>query len=73
MTAIAVFQALYATPQVVWSVAGVELLARTPTGTSLAGFMPVVPMTLISAILMLVVSRFTPKPGAATIGRYFSR
>ena len=73
VTGIAVFQALYTTPQVVWSVAGIELLARTPTGTSLAGFMPVVPMTLVSAILMLVVSRLTPKPGGATIGRYFSR
>jgi Na+/proline symporter len=68
---VAIFQVVYTTPQVVWSVAGVDLLARTPTGTSVAGFMPVVPMTIISTILMLLVSSLTPKPGAGTISRYF--
>jgi hypothetical protein len=33
--------------------------------------MPVVPMTIISTILMLLVSSLTPKPGAGTISRYF--
>jgi hypothetical protein len=33
--------------------------------------MPVVPMVLGSALLMLVVSRLTPKPSPATIERYF--
>ena len=37
------------------------------------GFMPVVPMVLTSALLMVVVSSFTPKPSAATISRYFAR
>jgi hypothetical protein len=34
-----------------------------------------VPMTMISALLMVVVSRLTAgaRPGAATIARYFSR
>lgn len=68
---VAIFQVVYTTPQVVWSVAGVDLLARTPTGTSVAGFMPVVPMTIISTLLMLLVSSLTPKPGAGTISRYF--
>lgn len=72
VTGVALFQFLYPNPQVVWSVAGVELLARTPSGTTMVGFMPVVPMTIISALLMLVVSSLTPKPGTATIGRYFS-
>ena len=37
------------------------------------GFMPVVPMTLVSALLMVVVSRLTPKPVPATLARYFPR
>ncbi len=35
------------------------------------GFMPVVPMVLVSALLMVVVSLLTRKPGRATIARYF--
>lgn len=58
-------------PRVALSLGRLELLARTAGGTSVLGFMPVVPMTLISALLMAVVSRFTPKPGSATIARYF--
>ena len=42
-----------------------------PGGTAVFGFMPVVPMVLVSALLMLVVSALTPKPSAATIARYF--
>lgn len=55
----------------VWSVAGYDVLARTASGPSVLGLLPVVPMVLISALLMLVVSALTPKPGAATIARYF--
>jgi Na+/proline symporter len=69
---IAIFQAMVTVPRVVWSVGGIELLARTATGTSIGGFMPVVPMTIISAILMVLVSLLTPKPGSKTIGRYFN-
>jgi hypothetical protein len=50
---------------------GLDLLARTAGGTAVLGFMPVVPMVLISALLMVVVSALTPKPTAATIARYF--
>ena len=38
---------------------------------SVLGLLPVVPMVLMSALLMLVVSALTPKPGPGTIARYF--
>ena len=44
---------------------------RTPGGTAVFGFMPVVPMVLISALLMIVVSMMTKKPGASTMAKYF--
>lgn len=74
--AVAVFQSLVPAPApgppvVVWSVAGIEVLSRTPGGTAVFGFMPVVPMTIISALLMIAVSAVTAKPSAATISRYF--
>jgi SSS family solute:Na+ symporter len=55
------------------SVAGVDVIARAASGTLVLGLLPVVPMTLVSALLMVVVSRFTPssRPGAATLARYF--
>jgi hypothetical protein len=31
-----------------------------------------VPMVLVSALLMFVVSKLTPKPSAATVDKYFS-
>ena len=34
------------------------------------GLMPVVPMTLISALLMVLVSLATRPPSAETLGRY---
>ena len=57
-------------PVAVWSAGGVDVIARTPGGTTVFGFMPVVPMVLVSALLV-VVSRLTRKPGAATLARYF--
>jgi solute:Na+ symporter, SSS family len=74
--AVAVFQAMVTAPPpgppvVVAQVAGLALLARTPGGTAVLGFMPVVPMVLIAALLMFVVSALTPKPSATTIARYF--
>jgi SSS family solute:Na+ symporter len=75
--AVAAFQAAVPAPApgpatVVWSLGGREVLARTWGGTSVLGFMPVVPMTLVSAGLMVVVSWLTPKPGPATLARYFA-
>ena len=73
---VAVFQALVPAPPpgppaVVWSVGGLDVLARTPGGTAVLGFLPVVPMVVASSLLMVVVSLLTPKPGAATLARYF--
>ena len=55
------------------SVAGIDVIARAASGTTVLGLLPVVPMTLISALLMVVVSRFTTasRPAAATLARYF--
>jgi SSS family solute:Na+ symporter len=58
-------------PVVVWKAAGVDLLIRTANGTSVAGLLPVVPMTLISVFLMWAVSLMTSRPSQATISRYF--
>jgi SSS family solute:Na+ symporter len=76
VAAVAAFQSLVPAPApgppvVVAKLGGLDLLARTPGGTAVLGFMPVVPMVLVSALLMLVVSWLTPKPGAATLARYF--
>jgi SSS family solute:Na+ symporter len=76
VTAVAVFQAVVPAPapgppQVVSRLFGLDALARTSGGTAVFGFMPVVPMVLVSALLMVVVSALTPRPGAATIERYF--
>jgi Na+/proline symporter len=60
-------------PAVYWSLGGTEILARTPSGTSVYGFMPVVPMVIVSALLMFVVSKLTAKPSAATIEKYFTK
>lgn len=56
---------------VVWSLGGTEVLTRTPGGTAVFGFMPVVPMVIVSAILMYVVSLMTRKPAETTIAKYF--
>ena len=70
---VAIFQTIVTTPKVVWSMGGMEVLARTPGGTSIFGLLPVVPMTIISAMLMIVVSLMTAKPTGATVSRYFSK
>jgi hypothetical protein len=56
---------------VIWSAGGLDILVRTPGGTSVLGFMPVVPATLLSAAVMLIVSKLTRKPSAQTVERYF--
>jgi Na+/proline symporter len=57
----------------VWSIGGTDVIVRGAAGTIVLGFLPVVPMTFISALLMVVVSKFTAasRPGKATLGRYF--
>jgi len=73
VTAIAIFQWVVTTPKVVWSIGGLEVLARTPAGTAVFGLLPVVPMVIISALLMIVVSLMTKTPGEKTVSRYFPR
>jgi solute:Na+ symporter, SSS family len=76
VVAVGAFQALVPAPApgpatVVWSLGGTEVLSRTPGGTAVFGFMPVVPMVLISTLLMIVVSLVTAKPKQSTLARYF--
>jgi SSS family solute:Na+ symporter len=78
VVAVAVFQSIVPAPApgpstVFYSLGGVEALSRTPGGTAVFGFMPVVPMVLISALLMVIVSWLTSKPSRTTIERYFPR
>jgi solute:Na+ symporter, SSS family len=74
--AVAAFQEMVPAPApgpatVMWSLGGTEVLSRTPGGTAVFGFMPVVPMVLVSALLMIVVSLATKKPAQSTIAKYF--
>ncbi len=76
VVAVAVFQAVVPAPApgpplVMFSLGSTEVLSRTPGGTSVFGFMPVVPMVIGSALLMVVVSLLTQKPKAETVARYF--
>jgi SSS family solute:Na+ symporter len=52
---------------------GFDAVTRTPGGTAIFGFMPVVPMVVVSVLLMIVISLVTKQPQAATLARYFSR
>ena len=61
-----------ANPNIIFgTLGGFEVLSRTPGGTAVFGFMPVVPMVLISTLLMVVVSLATKKPAQTTIAKYF--
>ena len=54
------------------SLGGVDVITRVASGTTVLGLLPVVPMTLISALLMFVVSSLTPasRPSPVTLIRY---
>jgi SSS family solute:Na+ symporter len=76
--AVAVLQAMVPAPPpgtavTVLSLGGVDVVTRAAAGTMVMGLLPVVPMTLISALLMIAVSKATAgsRPGAATLARYF--
>jgi solute:Na+ symporter, SSS family len=76
VAAVAVFQQIVPAPApgpatVFWSLGGTEVVSRTPGGTAVLGFLPVVPMVIVSALLMIVVSKITPKPKDTTLARYF--
>jgi solute:Na+ symporter, SSS family len=76
VVAVALFQAAVPAPApgpatIVWSLGGTEVLSRTPGGTAVFGFMPVVPMVIVSALLMWLVSVATQKPRQSTVAKYF--
>lgn len=76
VVAVAIFQHSVPAPApgpatLVWSLGGIDVLTRTPGGTAVFGFMPVVPMVIVSALLMVVVSLVTSKPKQTTIAKYF--
>ncbi len=78
VVAVAIFQAAVPAPApgattVAATLGGVEALTRTPGGTAVFGFMPVVPMVIVSALLMIVVSLLTKKPQQTTLEKYFAR
>jgi Na+/proline symporter len=56
------------------SIGGIDVVTRATTGMMVLGLLPVVPMTIISAFLMVAVSALTPqsRPRPATIAKYFS-
>jgi SSS family solute:Na+ symporter len=58
---------------VVWSAFGADIITRAAQGALVLGFLPVVPMTIVSALLMWVVSRVTASalPSDTTLRRYF--
>jgi Na+/proline symporter len=53
-----------------WVAFAVTYTSQVPGALAWYGLLPVVPMTLISCGLMVVVSLVTPPPSAATVGRY---
>jgi SSS family solute:Na+ symporter len=53
-----------------WVAFAVAYTATTPGALAWFGLMPVVPMTLIAAVLMILVSLATPAPSPATVARY---
>ena len=76
VVAVAVLQSVVPAPApgpatVLWAPGGVEVLSRTPGGTAVFGFMPVVPMVIVSVLLMIVVSMMTRKPADGTLAKYF--
>jgi len=54
----------------IWVAAAVVYTARVPGALAWYGLLPVVPMTIISCVLMVIVSLLTPRPSQATLGRY---
>jgi SSS family solute:Na+ symporter len=55
------------------TVGTIDLVTRGTAGLTVIGFLPVVPMTIVSALLMIVVSLLTPGsiPAPRTLARYF--
>ena len=76
--AVAVVQTMVPAPApgaevALWSPGGVDVITRATTGLMVFGLLPVVPMTIGSAVLMVVISAITPgsQPGSVTVSKYF--
>jgi SSS family solute:Na+ symporter len=48
-----------------------DMFLRGPTNVTIYGYLPVMPMVLISALLMVVVSLLTKPPSQKTLEKYF--
>lgn len=59
-------------PKQIYPVLG-NMFLRTPAQVTIFGFLPVVPMVLGSALLMLLVSLLTRPPSPETIEKYFPK
>lgn len=75
VAAVAIFQAWVPAPVgapiPVFQIGGWTVLSRTAGGTAVFGLLPVVPMTLISALLLVCVSLLSKKPSPQTLQCYF--
>jgi hypothetical protein len=58
-------------PTVLWTLGEVPVLSRAAAGLLVFNLLPVVPLTIGSALLMWLVSMATPAPGPRTLARYF--
>jgi SSS family solute:Na+ symporter len=58
-------------PTVLWEIGGTAVLSRAASGLQVLNLLPVVPLTLGSALLMWLVSMATPAPSPSTLTRYF--
>ena len=57
-------------PVVIFSALG-HFFERSTANVTIYGFLPVVPMVLGSAVVMVLFSLLTPAPSRATIEKYF--
>jgi Na+/proline symporter len=78
VAAIAILQSVVPAPPpgaatTVLSIGGIDAITRAAAGTMVFGLLPVVPMTIVSSLLMIVVSRMTASatPSTVTLARYF--
>jgi solute:Na+ symporter, SSS family len=58
-------------PTVLWEIGGLAVASRAAAGLLVFNLLPVVPLTIGSALLMWLVSMATPAPGPRTLARYF--
>jgi SSS family solute:Na+ symporter len=61
-----------ANPVTILAIGGMEVITRAASGLLVCGFLPVVPMTIVSAVLMVVISLGTQgsRPGPNVLTRF---